>query len=535
MKFRIPKILITFLSGIFTALPIMYPKLFVIGIISFAFPAFVEYTVEGKACRLRSAYLRGLVFFMGFGLVVFSWFTAMYPLEFTGLSKISAVGVVCAGCIGLSLLQAVFWALMFLVFRLFDKLFSTSKNPVVYSLVFSVLYVLFEWMSTKTWAAVPWGRLAVGQSDFLPMVQIASVTGAYGVSFILVFFGCMLGVCYAEYRRKKLKIVFRPLILAAVILVANVLFGVVRLVCYEVPDDSKKVTVAAVQGNVSSHDKWTTDSFNLTKKNYTALTLAAAEDGAEIVVFPETPVNYNLQGSSGYYVNRFYESLAKESGCIIITGAFTKNDDGLSENSIVVFDPEHGLTDDKYVKRHLVPFGEYVPLRDLVSVIFPPLSSITMLESDLSPGTDPTVIETEYGKIAPLICFDSIYETLAIDSVRAGGELLTVSTNDSWFLDSAGVWEHNRHSVIRSIECGRYTVRSANTGVSSVISPTGEIMSLLPPLEDGYITEDVYMIDGDTVYVTVGNVFVSVCFAGLVILLIYSYAVNKKQEKDNDY
>jgi len=534
MKHRIPKILLTFLSGMLTALPIMYPKLFVIGIISFAIPAFIEYTAEGKACRLRSAYLRGLAFFMGFGLIVFSWFTAMYPLEFTGLSKVAAVGVVCAGSLGLSLLQALFWGLMFLVSRLFDKLFCTGKNPLVYSLVFSCLYVVFEWMSTKTWAAVPWGRLAVGQSEFLPMVQIASVTGSYGVSFILVLVGCTLGVCCSEYRKHRSKLTLRPLIPVAVVLVLNIVFGCVRLMTYEVSEESTKVTVAAIQGNVSSHDKWTSDTFEETKENYTKLTHAAVAEGADIVIFPETPVNYNLQGSSGYYVKSFYESLAADADCIIVTGAFTKNDDGISENSIVVFDPDDGQTEDKYVKRHLVPFGEYVPLRDFVSFVFPPLSSITMLESDLAPGTSPTVFETKYGKIAPLICFDSIYETLAIDSIRAGGELLTVSTNDSWFLDSSGVWEHNRHAVLRSIECGRYTVRSANTGVSSIISPTGEIMDILPPLEDGYIVSDVYMIEENTVYVTIGNVFVILCFAGLVPLVLYSHFMKKKQETEND-
>ncbi|MBR4881325.1 MAG: apolipoprotein N-acyltransferase, partial [Clostridia bacterium] len=468
-------------------------------------------------------------------VIVFSWFTAMYPLEFTGLSKAAAVAVVCAGCIGLSLLQAIFWSFMFTISMLFDKLCHTGKHPLVYSLVFSCLYVVFEWMSTKTWAAVPWGRLAVGQTEFSPMVQIASVTGSYGVSFILVLFGCVLGTVFAEYRKQQHKVSLRPVVVAAVILVSNIVFGCVRVAVYEVPDDSTKVTVAAVQGNISSHDKWTTDTFERTKESYTALTLAAAGDGAKIAIFPETPVNYNIQGSSGYYVNRFYETLADESDCVIITGAFTKNDDGISENSIVVFDPEDGRTNDKYVKRHLVPFGEYVPLRDLVSVIFPPLSSITMLESDLAPGEEAVVIDTEYGRVAPLICFDSIYETLAIDSVRAGGELLTVSTNDSWFLDSAGVWEHNRHSVLRSIECGRYTVRAANTGVSSVISPTGDIMDILPPLEDGYIVTDVYMIEENTVYVTVGNVFVILCFAGLVPLLLYSHSLKKKQEICNEH
>ena len=117
MKFRIPRIIIMFLSGVLSALPIMYPKLFVLGIVSFALPAFLEYTAAGKSCKLGCTYLRGLVFFMGFGFVTFSWFCSMYPLEFTGLSAGGAIAVVCAGWFGLSLLQSLFWAFLFFFMR----------------------------------------------------------------------------------------------------------------------------------------------------------------------------------------------------------------------------------------------------------------------------------------------------------------------------------------------------------------------------------------------------------------------------------
>ncbi len=531
MKRRIPVGLIMFVSGMLTALPIMFPKAFVIGAVSFALPAYIEYTASGKASRRGRTYLRGLAFFEGFGVVLFSWFCAMYPLEFTGLSPGGAIAVVCAGWFGLSLLQSLFWAFMFPLSRLISKYFKTESHPLVFSLVFSCIYVIFEWMSTKTWAGVPWGRLAVGQTEFLPMIQISSVVGGYGVSFVLVFFGCAIGVSIAEYRKNKARISLRPLAAAALILAGNIGFGTVRLLAYEPPEDSEKVTMGSIQGNISSHERWSEDSLGYTEESYMALSLAAAKDGAEILVLPETPIVYNMDGSWGNHIKAYYEKLARTTGCTVITGAFTKNNDNVSENSVVVFDPELGLGENKYIKRHLVPFGEYVPMRDFVSVIYPPLSSITMLENDLAEGEDPVIIETDHGKIAPLICFDSIYETLAIDSVRAGGELFTLSTNDSWFLDSAAVWEHNRHAVLRSVECGRYTVRSANTGVSSVISPTGDIMEYLPPLEDGYVTADVHMINENTVYATVGNLFIPICAAAVIAVAVYCKIKNRSSEE----
>lgn len=518
------------IGGILTALPIVFPKLFIIGVLSFALPAYIEYTADERSLSKGRAYLRGMGFFMGFGLVIFQWFCAMYPLEFTGLGKGAAVAVVCAGWIGLSLLQAVFWSLMFLVMGVISRRTCIRSHPALYCTVFACTYVVFEWMSTKTWAAVPWGRLAVGQTEFLPMIQISSVLGSYAVSFILIFFGCALGVGIAEYRNKGSRDAFRPLAFAAAILALNITFGLARGLLYSVPSDSEKVTVAAIQGNISSHEKWTDESYYKTQREYMALTLAAAKDGAKLAVFPETPITYNINGDSGAAVKRYFEAVAEDSGCTVITGVFTKNDGYISENSVIAVDPEDGVTPQKYVKRHLVPFGEYVPMREIVSVIFPPLSDIAMLSGDLAGGSDATLLDTDYGRVAPLICFDSIYETLAMDSIRAGGELITLSTNDSWFLDSHGVWEHNRHAVLRSVELGRYTVRSANTGVSSVISPIGEIIEYLDPLESGYLTADVYMIDDNTAYTVIGNAFIPACALGIAVSLVYCRKRHSKTE-----
>lgn len=529
---KIPAFLLMLAAGMITAIPVAVPELFFVGIVSFALPVYVEYTMTGKGLGIGRTYLRGLSFFMGFGIVVFSWFCALYPLEFAGISKGAAVAVVCAGWFGLSLLQALFWALMFVVTGLLSRLCGTKKHPLLYSLVFTCTYVVFEWMTTKTWAAVPWGRLAVGQTEFLPMIQISSVLGSYAVSFILVFFGAVLGVAIHEYISKRDRKVFRPLILAAAILVANILFGTIRVMVYEVPEESTKVTAAVLQGNISSHEKWSSDSYEAIKENYKELSEDAAEDGAEMIILPETPLAYNMDEILGDDMKEYYHSIAASAGGTVVTGAFTKNDDGISENSVVVFESEKGMLDGKYVKRHLVPFGEYVPMRDFVSVVFPPLSDIGMLADDLSQGSEPTLFETKYGKIAPIICFDSIYETLALDSVRAGGELITLSTNDSWFLDSPGVWEHNRHAKLRSIECGRYTVRSANTGVSSVISPTGEVMEVISPLERGYAVADVYMIDELTPYTVIGNAFIPICF--LCVIVASAYCSVKKNGKEEE-
>ena len=141
-----------------------------------------------------------------------------------------------------------------------------------------------------------------------------------------------------------------------------------------------------------------------------------------------------------------------------------------------------------------------------------------MLSSDLTAGKDSALFETEWGKIGSLICFDSIYEQLTVDSVRDGAELMVISSNDSWFFDSAAVYQHQSQAQLRAIESGRYILRSANTGIPTIISPKGELLSWIDPLVDGYAVSEVATVSKNTLYTVVGNllVYLSIAFcAGL--------------------
>jgi apolipoprotein N-acyltransferase len=160
-----------------------------------------------------------------------------------------------------------------------------------------------------------------------------------------------------------------------------------------------------------------------------------------------------------------------------------------------------------------VPFGEFVPFRNLVMTLVPPLAEINTLAEDIPAGEDSVVFDLEVGQVGSLICFDSIYERNAMDSLQNGAQLLAVSTNDSWFTDSRGVWMHHAQSQLRAIETGRYVVRSANTGVSSVINDRGEVLESLAPLKTGYVLETARISDRVTVYSVIGNVFAYACIS----------------------
>ena len=132
-------------------------------------------------------------------------------------------------------------------------------------------------------------------------------------------------------------------------------------------------------------------------------------------------------------------------------------------------------------------------MREIVMFLIPPLANVGMLDDDLLAGEECMVLDTDVGSIGCGVCFDSIYESVILGSVRNGAEIIAISTNDSWFSDSAALYMHNSQSRLRAIETGRYVVRSANTGISSIIDPMGNVKEELGALERGYVVSEAYM------------------------------------------
>jgi apolipoprotein N-acyltransferase len=159
-------------------------------------------------------------------------------------------------------------------------------------------------------------------------------------------------------------------------------------------------------------------------------------------------------------------------------------------------------------------------MRRLIETLVPPLADLSMLGEDIIEGEGTAIYEGELCNIGSLICFDSIYENLTLDTVRDGAELLVISTNDSWFLDSAGVRMHNAQAKLRAVESGRFIVRSANTGVSSIITPHGEILDYEDALIEGYVISDVSPINQRTLYSYVGNLIVWLSFLFIVAAVL---------------
>ena len=519
LKHRKIEYILMLCFGALACLPVIFPKIGFLQWVTMSLGAAVMLvSAEDIGVKYRRMYALGFSYFMGFYLVAFHWFVTLYPLSFiNGMTKGGAAVVVLFGWVGLSLLQTVVSAFFPVVLALMARRGICKKHKLLLPVGAAATYTVFEWMQTLTWAGVPWARLGIGQTEASVMIKSASLFGSYFITVLLVavnFYVAKLILSESRNIRRVCAAV------SAVIIAVNAAIGGILTVFDG--DEDEKFTAAAIQANISSQEKWSNELIKAHER-VEKYALEAAENGAKLIVCSESV--FPTEVLTNTYTKSFLKDLAVKCDATLIVGCFSDSDAG-SHNSLICIDPQGNISEKVYSKRHLVPFGEYVPMRDLIMTLVPPLAQLSMLGEDLVPGEDSAIWESEVGAIGGLICFDSIYEELTLASVRDGAELLVIGTNDSWFYDSAGVRMHNAQARLRAVESGRYIVRAANTGISSIIDPNGKVLDTEAALVEGYVIADVATKESRTLYSYVGNLIVWMSM-GFVALAIFERRENK--------
>ena len=545
MRKRIITAAATILSAVATGLAVSYYLPFWIEFVSLVPFLFVLFSYADGERWFRRGIRLGFLYFYAYYLMVWHWFLQMYPLDFTGISPGGALAVVVVAWLGLPLLQTVVAMLQVPLFLYMTRSTWLSKEGRLRSsapAVFGAVYVLFEWIQTLTWAGVPWGRLAIGQSYVPEMIGVASLFGSYAVSFVIAVVNGYIAYALVAYHNGEKRRAAASAAAALLILTANVTYGSVRIyikeanafAAAEVDVDKITLNVAVMQGNISSKDKWKDNSYSNMLATYTELVEDAVMANADLAVFPESALPGCINDDKRP-IRSDLEEIAELNEIELAATGFWKEENGDIYNSVIIVDPHEGL-DDKhiYYKRHLVPFGEFVPYEDLCRMLVPPLAELGLFDASISTGDRGNVLETLNGKIGAMVCFDSIYESSSLDEVRAGAELLTVSTNDSWFDGSAAVWQHTAQSILRAVECDRYVCRAGNTGFSCIISPTGEILASIEPETRGIVTHEVEMRSTRTLYSYIGDSMIAVIALGVVTCVIFVMIGNRKNKKQKE-
>lgn len=367
--------------------------------------------------------------------------------------------------------------------KLFDKRTAFLLLPF--------FWVAFEYLYGLTDLRFPWLTLGNSLPYFNQFIQIADIIGANGLTLIILYINVLIFLSLQERKRnfKKFRLYST---LVALLFIVPILYGVFKTTDYEEP--SEKIKIGLIQPDLNPWDKWQGGDLNEQLDLYLALSKVAVNQGAELVVWPESalPV-YLLSGNYEQEVEKIH-SFADSNNVFIMTGMpdinfyfdlkkapreakRTKSGDVAytSYNSILFFKP-YDRNIDKYGKIKLVPFGEKVPFVEEL----PFLGDFIKWQVGISSwnvGKEKTLFKIKDHQLAGLICIESIYPDFVAMFVDKGAEFLTVVTNDSWYGYSSGPFQHKEISALRAVENRRAVVRAANGGISCIVDPMGRTIN----------------------------------------------------------
>ncbi len=495
-------LILLIISACLSALPLTFSNLFLLSWVSFV-PLFYV-IIKNSGDKLHHAFGRGFLFGFLYHACIYYWFLWFYPMDYVNLTKGSSVAVVCLAWFGISMVHGALWCIPFVCCHFVNKI---SKKPLLLSLIAVIGIISTQKITGLGELSFPWVRVSLGQYKATALIQSASLFGAEGVDILILVINALIAVALLTNNKKRIA----ALAVASALFCANLGFGVVRL--HEAPT-GRDFTIMTAQASVTQNEKWDSNGDKICLKAYTELTKENFTDNIDLILWPESAVPKIYKNAGAL---KDYKKLSKELDTPILAGIILKTASGNTNNAILInADGPQNI----YNKRQMVPFGEYMPYKSLLSSIFPALTKLNIIEDDYVGGTSAEIMTVNGGKIGNIICFESIYPHLTRQSTLDGAELMVELTNDSWLETSPAMYQHLSHGVFRSIENGRYLVRSANSGISAVIDNHGKIKSTLGINEQGVITDTVQFVEKQTVYTKTGNLIFPLLLAAALIWLV---------------
>ena len=430
------------------------------GLLGFSLWLFV---LNGARHR-REAFCLGWWFGLGFFVVGLYWIAIAFftDAEKFGALAIPAVLLLCA-------VMAVFPAIAGVVYHLIRP-----RHPIAQALALALAWVIAEWLRAQFLWGFPWNLMGYAWIASLPISQFAAVAGVYGLSLIAAWAGALwLGPLIGNGRTRWLG----PGISLGLV-VSLLIIGSLRLSGDDVGNQNG-VLLRLVQANIAQHHKWDPELRADSFRRHLALSVSTpAKDDAvpTLVIWPETASAYVLDEDP--VARELIAEVTPRDGHLL-TGFNRfdlKSDPKRAWNSLGVLN-DQGEIEALYDKHRLVPFGEFLPWRSVLSRIG--LKKITDGSIDFQPGAGAASLSIgALPAFSPLICYEAIFTADVTPRDRRPAWLLNI-TNDAWFGKSSGPYQHLAMARMRAIEEGLPLVRSANTGISAVIDPLGRVRGQL--------------------------------------------------------
>jgi apolipoprotein N-acyltransferase len=380
---------------------------------------------------------------------------------------------------------------------------------------FPAAWVCVEYLRAVLFTGFPWLLLGYSLSGHSFLRQAAGLAGVYGLGFLLATANVCLYRAGAEAARGKRSGAVVHLAGAAAVAVFLFAYGAAGRGTERAGMQGETLRVAVAQGGIDQSVKWSPSHQKETLEIYGALTKEARDKGAEVVVWPETaaPFFYGWEPEMSAVV----DAAAAQNRVPIIFGApwFDPSAGGKYFNSVFFLD-ERGIAMGRYDKRHLVPFGEYIPLRPLLFF----LRKLTAGEEDFSSGVGPALFTVRGEPVGASVCYEAIFPEIIRESVREGARWLVNVTNDAWFGDTVAPRQHLAMARMRTVEFRRPMVRAANSGISAVIDERGEVVARLGLFRKGTLVAQIHPQREETTYAKTGDLFAISCTIIVFLILI---------------
>lgn len=410
-------------------------------------------------------------------------------------------------------LLAGYMAVYFAVLAAGARRFLADVPPLLALLAIPSLWVGLDWLRGWLFSGFPWMDLGYGLAGVPLLIQAADIFGHWTITFLVVLVNTVFALVILE--RRALRRLLPSVLVAVTVLAATAVYSLVRwqdVLTRLVSPSTPSMTVGIAQGNIDQSAKWSPDNQQRTLNLYIELTRAlSGKSQPELVVWPETALPFYPQT----YPNMApLAELISGHDIALLTGAPWFEREGDAAKSIVYYNSAQllvpgGRYAGSYHKSHLVPFGEYVPMKKLLPFLAPLVEAV----GDFSPGEVAEPLVWKSARIGVLICFESIFPDIARKWCELGANVLVNLTNDAWYGKSSAPYHSMAMTVFRALETRRSVVRSANTGISGIIDPLGRVENPSPIFVTWAETGRVWLLTEKTFFVRWGYRFPAFCLA----------------------
>ena len=415
-----------------------------------------------------------------------------------------------------------------ILFLIPSTLYYFSKKILPYPSViflFPFFWVTYEYIYMLTDASFPWLTLGSGVARFLSFIQIADIIGAVGLSFVIILINILIYKSLKKLKEKK--IIFSAELISLIILICFILiYGNYKLYNFKLSNETVKVGL--IQPNIDPWKKWESGNIDQLTNLYFGLSQKAIDKGAQLIIWPETALPVFLKSAMYHSTLSSIFNYLDSNNVTLLTGIpdiiyydkGTKmpSDVKYSEagdfyyttyNGVYMLSP-HSKHIQRYGKMKLVPFGERVPFVDQLPFLGD-LIKWGVGITGWNVGKDTVVFKMKLRdknnfnsddtlKINALVCYESLYPYFVSEFVRRGADLISVVTNDSWYGNLSGPYQHEEIAALRAVENRKSVVRAANGGISCIIDPLGRIIRQTKMLTKDYIVGDVIIQKDETFF-----------------------------------